>query len=187
MATAAKCRNELSLEKKVEVLKYVKDNPGVGSRKVADVFICGKTQILCILKNKDKIMRDYETNGPRDRKRHFTDVNKTVYKWYCLARQRNIPVSGPMLQEEALQIAGWLESFKKGNNIKQMSISGECSDVPEETVSGWHERLKTLMEGYKAENIWNTDETGCFYRALPQKSLADKSKECRGGKKRKNS
>ena len=155
--------------------------------------------ILCILKNKDKIMRDYETNGPGDRKRHrttdFTDVNKAVYKWYCLARQRNIPVSGPMLQEEALHIAkclnsdstfkasnGWLESFKKRNNIKQMSISGECGDVPEETVSGWHERL---MEGYIAENICNTDETGCFYRALPEKSLADKSKACRGGKKAK--
>ena len=66
-----------------------------------------------------------------------------------------------------------------------MSISGECGDVPEETVSGWHERLKTLMEGYKAENIWKTDETGCFYRALPEKSLADKSKVCRGGKKAK--
>ena len=41
------------------------------------------------------------------------------------------------------------------------------------------------MEGYKAENIWNTDETGCFYRALPEKSLADRSKTCRGGKKAK--
>ena len=57
----------------------MQDNPGVGSRKVADVFKCGKTQILCILKNKDKIMHDYETNGPGDRKGHrttdFTDVN----------------------------------------------------------------------------------------------------------------
>jgi hypothetical protein len=94
---------------------------------LADVFKCGETQNLCILKNKDKIMRDYETNGPGDRNRHrtidFTDVNEAVYKRYCLARQRNIPVSGPMLQEEALQIAicfnpestfkasnGWLES-----------------------------------------------------------------------------
>lgn len=41
------------------------------------------------------------------------------------------------------------------------------------------------MEGYKPEVIWNTDETGCFYRALPDKSLSDKNKECREGKKAK--
>jgi len=29
------------------------------------------------------------------------------------------------------------------------------------------------------ENIWNEDETGYFYRALPD---TEKKKECRGGK-----
>ena len=33
--------------------------------------------------------------------------------------------------------------------------------------------------------MWNTDETGCFYRALPDKSLAEVKKGCRGGKKAK--
>ena len=32
---------------------------------------------------------------------------------------------------------------------------------------------------------WNEDETGCFYRALPEKALAEKKKECKGGKKAK--
>ena len=124
-------------------------------------------------------------------------MNDAVYKWYCLARQRCIPVSGPLLQEEALQIArsidpdssfkasnGWLDSFKKRHCIKQMTVSGECADVQEETVTGWHERMKVLMAGYQPEDVWNTDETGCFFRALPDKTLAD-MKECRGGKKAK--
>lgn len=83
------------------------------------------------------------------------DINEAVYKWYFLARARTI--SGPLLQEEALQIAktidprtnfkasnGWLESFKKR---KQMTVSGECGDVQEETVAGWMERLKVLISG----------------------------------------
>ena len=52
--------------------------------------------------------------GPEDRKRHhttdFVEVNDAVYKWYCLARQRNIPVSRPLLQEEALQIAKGIDA-----------------------------------------------------------------------------
>ena len=145
-------------------------------------------------------MADFEKNGDGERKRSRStdneDVNKAVYEWYCLARQRNIPISGPLLQEEALQIVktidpetkfkasnGWLESFKRRHNLKQMTISGECADVQEETVAGWIERLKILISGYKPEDVWNTDETGCFYRALPNKSLAEVKKGCRGGKK----
>ena len=45
----------------------------------------------------------------------------------------------------------------------------------EETVEGWHERMKFLMDGFKPEDIWNTDETGRFYRALPDKTLAEKN------------
>lgn len=41
------------------------------------------------------------------------------------------------------------------------------------------------MIGYKAEDIWNEDETGCFYRVLPDKSLSNRNKECKGGDPRK--
>ena len=57
---------------------------------------------------------EYEANGPQDRKRcHTTDfgeVNDAVYKRYCLARQRNITISEPLLQEEALQIAKGIDA-----------------------------------------------------------------------------
>uniref|UniRef100_A0A1X7STD0 HTH CENPB-type domain-containing protein n=1 Tax=Amphimedon queenslandica TaxID=400682 RepID=A0A1X7STD0_AMPQE len=80
---------------------------------------------------------------------------------------------------------GWLDCFKKRHGIQQMTVSGECGDVSEATVTGWHDRVKSLIAGYSPEDIWNTDETGCFYRALPDKSLSDKAKQCRGGKKAK--
>ena len=44
-----------------------------------------------------------------------------------------------------------------------MAISGECADVKEEMVAGWHEKLKIIMNGYQPQDVWNTDETGCFY------------------------
>ena len=75
---------------------------------VVDVFECGKTQIQSIVLRQESIVSEYESNGSIDRKRHcttdYTEVNDTMYKWYCLARQRCIPRSGPLLQEEALQI-----------------------------------------------------------------------------------
>ena len=82
-----------------------------------------------------------------------------------------MPVSVPMLQEEALIIAcslgindfkasnGWLQRFKGRNNIKQLVVSGESGDVNEETVTAWRERLVTLVRGYSPKDIWNEDET----------------------------
>lgn len=38
------------------------------------------------------------------------------------------------------------------------------------------------MEGYNPENIFNADETGLFFRALPKKTLALKNEKCTSGK-----
>ena len=57
--------------------------------------------------------------------------------------------------------------------------------MPEETVSSWIERLQELTEGYSSENIWNMDESGCFFKALPNAGLVQKGKKAKGGKKSK--
>ena len=47
------------------------------------------------------------------------------------------------------------------------------------------ERLPEILRGYEEKNIYNLDETGCFWRALPDHGLAQKGKQCKGGKKSK--
>ena len=53
-------------------------------------------------------------------------------------------------------------------------------------VSDWSNRLESVCEGYALKDIFNPDETGLFYRALPTRSLAPKGEEARGGKKSKD-
>ena len=121
-------RNTLSLADKMKVIEYTKLNPSAGTRKIAEVFECGRTQTQTILKNQYSITHDYELNAPATRKRscgpQYENVDSAVYDWYALARQRLVPVAGPMLQEEALVIAsslgigdfkasnGWLQKFR---------------------------------------------------------------------------
>ena len=56
-------RCELSLKERVNVIEYAKKNPRVGSRAIAETFGCGRTQIQIILKNREKILEEYETNA----------------------------------------------------------------------------------------------------------------------------
>ena len=63
-----------------------------------------------------------------------------------------------------------------------MNIAGEEGDVNPETIDSWNERVKELTKGYSPRDVWNEDETGCFWKAMPEKSLSQKGKRCRGGK-----
>ena len=145
-------QNALCLADKMKVIEYAKQNPSAGTRKIADVFECGRTQIQTILKNQESITHIYKMNAPATRKRlrgpQYKDIDTSVYDWYTLARQRLVPVTGPMLQEEALVIAsssgindfkasnGWLQRFKDQNNIKQLVVSSESGDVRRPSLLG---------------------------------------------------
>ena len=64
-----------------------------------------------------------------------------------------------------------------------MIISGESGEVSGKTVESWKERLPEIVDGYKAEDIWNMDETGCFWKALPDNWLRTERKIMQGWKK----
>ena len=53
------------------------------------------------------------------------------------------------------------------------------------TVDSWKERLPELVAGYSRDDIWNIDETGLFWKALPDRGFGVKGKDCKGGKKSK--
>ena len=100
-----------------------------------------------------------------------------------------------MVQEEAQIIAeklevsgfaasnGWLESFKHQHNICNMTVAGEEGGVNPDTIQSWNERAREITRGWNPSDVWNMDETGSFWRGLPEKSLSEKGKRCSGGKK----
>ena len=77
---------------------------------------------------------------------------------------------------------GWLDKWKLSHGIKKNQISGESLDVSQTTVESWMERIKELCKGYDQRDILNMDESGCFFKALPTKGLAQKGKKTKGGK-----
>ena len=150
-------------------------------------------------------MELYESNMQseiiRSRKRartsEFVDINESLHKWYLLAVSRNIYPGGAQLCEKAKQIAehlgfpdfkasnGWLDRWKRRYNVKRMKINGESGDVRGETVESWKESLPELLQSFSKENIWNIDETACFWRALPDYGFGKRGSQCKGGKKAK--
>lgn len=106
-----------------------------------------------------------------------------------------MPINGLMIREEDTETAkklynpveydgfkassGWQECWKSRYGIKQRDVESESGQVQSETVDSWMERLNKL------EDIQNEDETGCFFLAVPEKSLAEEGRRCKGSKKSK--
>lgn len=116
------------------------------------------------------------------------------FEWFARARSQNIPVSGPLVKAKAREIAeqsgcvsftasdGWLQKWRKRHNISFKCISGEAADANPEDVNQFVENLPSMLIGYQPEDIYNADESGLFFRALPDRTLTFKSEKCTGGK-----
>ena len=123
--------------------------------------------------------------GKRVRESKYSELNDLLYKWYLL---ENIFPNGVQLAEKTKQIAstlgldsfktpnGWLDRWKKKHSLKKMTISGESGDVSGCIADSWKERLPEIITGYKVEDIWNLDESGVFWRVMPDKGFGQKVK-----------
>lgn len=78
---------------------------------------------------------------------------------------------------------GGLKNGKKRYNVKNLRICGESGDVQGPTIDSWKERLPELLCGFTSDDIWNMDETGLFWKALPDRGFVVKGRACKGGKK----
>ena len=98
-------RKTLSLSEKIKLLDYKKSNPMIGCRDIAEIFNIGKTSAATIIKNVEKLRKDYasfEGNSKRIRQGKFHKLNEAMYLWYTKCCAANLYPTGALIQEEAL-------------------------------------------------------------------------------------
>ena len=59
------------------------------------------------------------------------------------------------------------------------------TDVDSSVVEDFKSRLPGIMSGFHPDDVFNCDETGLFFRALPDKTLAQRTQNVKGGKQSK--
>ena len=125
-------------------------------------------------------------------------IIEILYNWHWKCTSANVHPDGSLLQEEAMEIKrrldkvdfagfaasyGWLDSWKKTYGVREKRLSGETDEVSTTTIQVWIEWLPELCQDYEPQNISNFDELWLFFKALPEKGLAEKMKKSKVGKK----
>ena len=77
----------------------------------------------------------------------------------------------------------WVNHWKKQNEIVVKKLHGKTESVDQDAANDWQKnRLPQLLKEFTAENIFNCDEAGLFYRCLPDRTHVLKTEKCAGGK-----
>ncbi|XP_051165752.1 tigger transposable element-derived protein 4-like [Leptopilina boulardi] len=105
-------------------------------------------------------------------------------------RQKIMPISGSLLMEKAnlftkemninfMCTLSCISRFKTRHNIVKGKISGETAIVDKTTVTDWLSTVwPNLRDRFFADDIFNTDETGQFYKMMPDKTLKFNGETC---------
>lgn len=192
----------LSIREKSRLIEEVEK----GNRKKKDIaaeFGIPANTLSTILKEKDKIRKAAEeSHFAPERKRlklsSFPKLEDAMFEWVKQMRDKNVPLQGGLIREQAERFAkqmglpsfqastGWLDKFKSRHGIVQKVMSGESASVAEIDCDDYRQNvLPSLLEKYSPDDIFNADETGLFFRCLPEKTLAFKDEKCHGGKRSK--
>lgn len=121
------------------------------------------------------------------------EKDTAVYLWFIQKRSEGILLAGPIVAEKALQFntklngavsfkasTGWLDHFKNRHGIRELTIEGEkMSAASVESVNAYKEKFKRMIaeSGLTRDQVYNADETGLNYKALPTKTLASFSEK----------
>ncbi|GFN77934.1 tigger transposable element-derived protein [Plakobranchus ocellatus] len=172
-------------------------------KEIAEKYGIPANTLSTILKNREKLEKMASTSSvnlgkKRMRPSKVEDVDEGLLTWFKQARALGAPFNGPILMEKAGELgkelgisfipcSGWLGRFKRQHGIVFKAVSGEAASVDMSTVNTWRgSALQQLLQNYNADDIFNADETGVFYKCLLHKTLNFKGNVCTGGKKAKD-
>ena len=105
----SKKKRSLPLWKKYDIVNEMNWKNDKLMSMLAKELEISKTSLITILKNKEKIIEDFEagcsSKVKRKCKHNFEEVDEPLVKWFCQARDEKIPVRGEMLLLKAQEYA----------------------------------------------------------------------------------
>ena len=189
-------RKAYSIKEKLEIVARIRN--GQSQCKVARETGIAESTVRGWLKDEDKLRKFVDTvedgDGLRRKKaRQAKDdtLDRAVLNWFVQERHTGLPINGPVLkaQAEVLDQAingpdsnfaasnGWLWRWQKRHGVKQLKIVGEKRSADTDGAAQFPAKLLTYIDEHDLveEQIYNADESGLFYRMLPDTTLAQQN------------
>ena len=126
-------------------------------------------------------------------------MEDALFTWFLQQRRLHVPVSGEMICEKARifhrQITnsnigfnasrGWLDKFKKRHGIRRLKMVGEKLSSNEDAIGPFQQEFQKVIreKNLTAEQVYNADESGLYWRLLADYTLASGNEQSAPGRK----
>ena len=203
---AKRQRKVLSLETKKEIL--CKCDAGWSNASIQDHYGIAKSTLGDIKRSREKIMAysvefSCASLTARNKERKVmakpksVELDQCVMKWYQQQRGSGVMVRGTEMKMAAERFAakigidgfkaseGWLYRLKLRHGLSNKKAYGESLDANEQLIDEFRQDVKALInrEGLLLEQLYNCDETGLYYRSVPENTLASEKEKTVPGRK----
>jgi hypothetical protein len=204
-------RQGVSDKERFQIRKHYKDHSGSQASLIQWFYQqsghkLNQSQISRILSSKYNYLDETTQKKVKDQQRasssEWPDLEIALFEWQQRMEKKNAVITGDILKLQAKMLwealpqyhdqdqpkwsNGWLDNFKKRFKIKEYVKCGEGSSAqvnnPENITQ--MEKVCQLAAEYGEDNTLNMDETGLFWKLVPDRTLATKSGS--GGKKSKD-
>ncbi|XP_063875817.1 tigger transposable element-derived protein 1-like [Scylla paramamosain] len=204
---AKKARKAIDLDMKMKVIKQFERGKRVSV--IARDLQLPHSTVSTILKDKERIPEAVKGSAPmrstvitKQQTGLIHEMEKLLNVWIESQLQKRVPLSLHTLQTKALSIfkmlkehagedysqeftasTGWFKQFKKRFQLHNVRITGEAATADEEGAKKFIETLDEVIveEGYQPKHIFNVDETGLFWKRMPERSYIHKEEKSMPG------
>lgn len=189
---ASQKQKRLTLEEKLKILKKLDE--GVQGTRLALDFGVSTSAISQIKKQKaninEAVLKTHqEATRKTLHKAEYEDLEVKLFEWFLKQRDRNCPINGPIMQAKAKELfktiypdkdensfsasEGWFRKFKRRHGIRYLKVCGEILSSDTSTITPFIHQLRAKMDEMQItlDQLYNADETGLFYKMLPDKTL----------------
>ena len=212
MATKRKC---LTVEEKMKVIKYSDDHHVCSQASIARHLGLAQPTVSSILKKRDHISSLAAkglTNVRKDRSSNCELLEQGLESFFDSCRAKSLKtITYDMMIVKGRAIAdglverglverkdlpstdsawhSYMERFVRKRSIKSRRCYGESGDADDEAAKRfiddvWPELFASVDRD--ASRVFNMDETGLFWRALPKRTLAVADEKLKGSKTQKD-
>ncbi|XP_028661789.1 jerky protein homolog-like [Erpetoichthys calabaricus] len=203
-AGAKRKRVVLSIATKLQIVERAEKGESIA--KLSSEFNIGNQTVRDIVRKKDELYKfvtssdafNWTSARKTTKGSKFDDLDRAVFEWFKQKRAEGCPVSGPLLLEKAkwfhceMKIPepfaashGWLQCFKSRHGIRQLDIQGEKLSGDSDAAALYVTEFKRLVEAHdlSPDQLYNADESGLYWKALPSKMLVSKEEKSAPGHK----
>jgi hypothetical protein len=125
-------------------------------------------------------------------------LEEKLASWFVKLRNRHVPVSSEFLAAKAKQLyrkyygndnfnasRGWIANFRKRYGIRTLKICGEKLSADQSAVEPFINELNQVItnQSLQPSQIYNADESGLFWKLLPDRTLVTSTEKTAPGRK----